>query len=98
MKKNIITITALIIAIAIAITCGFAIIKNINKTNAHTRTCAGTVVEVAGDVVVVETEDGNIWEFYGEGYTAGQQVKILFSNNGSPNFAKDDTIQKVWEA
>ena len=98
MKKNIITTVTVITIIAFIITCGFAFIKNINKTNAYTRTIEGTVVEVAGSVVVVETADGHIWEFEGEGFEVNQNVKVLFSNNGSVDTVKDDLIQKVWEA
>lgn len=94
MKKTIVIITAIIMAIAIiTITCTACGVMH--KTNAYTRTTEGTIIEVNNDVVVVETEDGNIWEFYGEGYTVGQTVTVTFSNNGSPDFVKDDTIQWV---
>ena len=58
----------------------------------------GIIIEVNDNVVVVETTDGNLWEFEGEGYEAGTEVRVLFSNNGSVDCVKDDMIQKVWEA
>lgn len=85
----------IIIAIVILITCGICFAKNITKIDAYTRSAEGTIIEVNGEVVAVETADGNVWEFEGEGYTIGQNVKVIFSNNGSPNFLKDDVIQWV---
>ena len=95
MKKTIITTIAIITIITTIITCGLCFVKNINKTSAYTRSAEGTIIEVTGEVVAVETADGHIWEFEGEGYTIGQNVKVVFSNNGSPDFVKDDLIQWV---
>lgn len=95
MKKSIIIIASIILTIAII--ASIACVTSVNKfTAAHTRTAEAEVIEINDNVVAVETADGNIWEFYGEGYEVGQQVKVLFSNNGSPNCYKDDTIQKVF--
>lgn len=95
MKKNIITIIAIIaLVIAFIAIVGFAI-NSISRTNAYTRTAEGTIIEVNGEVVVVETADGHVWEFEGEGFTINQNVKVVFSNNGSPDFVRDDIIQWV---
>ena len=95
MKKNIVTITALILIIISLVSAGAVALKMATKTNAYTRTAEGVIVEVNGEVVAVETADGHVWEFEGEGYTIGQNVKVVFSNNGSPDFIKDDVIQWV---
>lgn len=95
MKKTITIITAIITIIAVLITCGICFTKNVTRTNAYTRSAEGAIIEVNGEVVTVETADGHVWEFEGEGYTIGQNVKVIFSNNGSPDFVKDDTIQWV---
>ena len=95
MKKTIITIIAVITIIASLIACGACFAKNIARTNAYTRSAEGIILEVNGEVVAVETADDHIWEFEGEGYTIGQNVKVVFSNNGSPDFVKDDIIQWV---
>lgn len=95
MKKTIITIIAVITIIASLIACGACFAKNITRTNAYTRSAEGIIIEVNGEVVAVETADGHVWEFEGEGYTIGQNVKVVFSNNGSPDFVKDDVIQWV---
>lgn len=95
MKKTIITIVAIITIIATLITCGLCVVKNINKANAYTRSAEGTIIEVNDEVVAVETADGHVWEFEGEGFTINQNVKVVFSNNGSPDFVRDDIIQWV---
>ena len=94
MKKTV-AIISVIIIIASLIICSACFAKNITRTNAYTRSAEGTIIEVNGEVVAVETADGHIWEFEGEGYTIGQNVKVIFSNNGSPDFVKDDLIQWV---
>ena len=95
MKKTIITTIAIITIIATLITCGLCVVKNISKTNAYTRSAEGIIIEVNDEIVVVETADGHVWEFEGEGFTINQNVKVVFSNNGSPDFVRDDIIQWV---
>ena len=95
MKKTIITTIAIITIIATLITCGLCVVKNISKTNAYTRSAEGIIIEVNDEVVVVETADGHVWEFEGEGFEVGQTVKVVFSNNGSPDCVKDDMIKWV---
>lgn len=95
MKKTIITTIAIITIIIVLITCGLCIVKNISKTNAYTRSAEGIIIEVNDEVVVVETADGHVWEFEGEGFEVGQTVNVVFSNNGSPDCVKDDIIQWV---
>ena len=95
MKKTIITTIAIITIIIVLITCGLCIVKNISKTNAYTRSAEGMIIEVTGEVVAVETADGHVWEFEGEGFEVGQTVDVVFNNNGSPDCVKDDIIQWV---
>ena len=95
MKKNIITITAIIaLVIAFIAVAGIAI-NSISHANAYTRTAEGIIIEANDEIVVVETADGHVWEFEGEGFEVGQTVKVVFSNNGSPNCVKDDMIKWV---
>lgn len=98
MKNNTITIIAIILLVAALAVAGLTIAHSVNKVNAYTRIDNGIIIEVNDNVVVVETTDGNLWEFEGEGYEVGTEVRILFSNNGSVDCVKDDMIQKVWEA
>ena len=95
MKKTIITTIAIITIIIVLVTCGLCVVKNISKTNAYARTAEGIIIEVNDEVVAVETADGHVWEFEVEVFTINQNVKVVFSNNGSPDFVRDDIIQWV---
>ena len=95
MKKNIITIIAIITLVIICIAIAGTVINSIPRTNTYARSAEGTIIEVTGEVVAVETADGHVWEFEGEGFEVGQTVDVVFSNNGSPDFVKDDVIQWV---
>lgn len=39
-----------------------------------------TVVDIIGDKVFVDI-NGELFSFYGEGFTAGEEVRVLFVNN-----------------
>ena len=95
MKKNIITITAIIALVIAFIAIAGIAINSISHANAYTRTAEGIIIEVNDEVVAVETADGHVWEFEGEGFEVGQIVDIVFSNNGSPDCVKDDMIKWV---
>ena len=95
MKKNIITITAIIALVIAFIAIAGIAINSISHANAYTRTAEGIIIEVNDEVVAVETADGHVWEFKGEGFEVGQTVDIVFSNNGSPDCVKDDMIKWV---
>lgn len=95
MKKNIITTIAIITLVVTLIAIAGIVINSISRTNAYTRIEAGTIIEVNNEAVAVETADGHVWEFDGEGFAVGQTVKVVFSNNGSPDFVQDDIVQWV---
>ena len=95
MKKNIITITAIIALVITFIAIAGIAINSISHANAYTRIAEGIIIEVNDEVVAVETADGHVWEFEGEGFEVGQTVKVVFSNNGSPDCVKDDMIKWV---
>ena len=39
------------------------------------------VVDVDNEVVTVQTEQGDYFEFFGDGFTAGDNVKVTFNDN-----------------
>ena len=53
------------------------------------------VVEVCGDAVLVEDTCGFEWEFYGEWFEVGQQVKMKMFTNYTHDIIFDDEIEKV---
>ena len=36
-----------------------------------------TVTNIDGDIISVEIEDGNIYEFYGEGFEEGEDIEVF---------------------
>lgn len=55
---------------------------------------AGEVVECDNGIAVIETADGNLWEYYDD-IPEGQEVLMLMHNNGTPCI-EDDTILRIW--
>ena len=51
-----------------------------------------TVIETAQRCVAVETEDGNIYQFYGDGYNAGEKHIIWFNNRGTADRTDDEIL------
>jgi len=55
----------------------------------------GTVVETTGNKVTVQSEDGNIWEFYGMGYGEQERVRMVMDDKDTcDNW--DDEIKRVF--
>lgn len=55
----------------------------------------GVVVEVNNNEIVVVDNQDNVWCFYGEGYTVGDNVTMkMFTNNTDGNIY-DDVIVKI---
>lgn len=55
---------------------------------------AGEVVECNGELTVIETADGNLWECY-DNILKGQEVVMLMFGNGT-SFVEDDIIIHIW--
>ena len=61
----------------------------------HHYTRQAEIVEVFGDVVLVEDTCGFEWEFYGDGFEIGQKVEMKMHTNFTHNTIFDDEIEKV---
>ena len=61
----------------------------------HHYTRQAEVVEVCGDVVLVEDTYGFEWEFYGDEFEVGQKVEMKMHTNFTHNTIFDDEIEKV---
>lgn len=58
---------------------------------------SATVREISGDIVTIETEQQQLFDFFGDGYNPGDEITVLFSDNDTKQI-KDDSIIDVWEA
>lgn len=59
----------------------------------YTMTCK--VVEISGKRVIVEDKTENVWEFFGDGFSEGDKIKVTFYNNTTDSTRMDDEIVKT---
>lgn len=55
----------------------------------------GAILNVTDDVVLAIDEQGELWEFYGEGYHAGDKVILIWDSEGTPT-RYDDSLIDAW--
>ena len=79
----------------VAFCFAFILLPSIAGYFEHHYTREAEVVEVCGDAVLVEDTCGFKWEFYGDGFEVGQQVKMKMFTNYTHNTIFDDEIEKV---
>lgn len=58
-------------------------------------TIACVVDTINKDNITIKDKTGNLWSFYGDGFKAGDRVKVTFYNNTTNNTRYDDEIIKV---
>ena len=73
----------------------FILLPGIAGNYEHHYTREAEVIEVDDDLIVVEDNSGYLWEFYGNGYEVGQQVKMKMFTNYTHDTIFDDEIEKV---
>lgn len=73
----------------------FIVLPGIAGNFEHHYTRDAKVIEVSGDLVIVEDTCGFEWEFYGEGYEVGQKVEMKMFTNFTHEEIFDDEIKKV---
>lgn len=69
-----------------------------NPITAHTRIDCGVIVEKDGDLLTIQTEDGNLWEVevgYGENFSEWDYLCVFFDNRGT-ECIEDDEIVKIF--
>lgn len=54
----------------------------------------GKVLESTGEKVVVESHDGNVWEYYGDAQV-GAEIIMVMDDNGTYDIT-DDRIMEVY--
>lgn len=98
--KKIITITAVIIIIAMFAMFFMAMAKPVdNNVKAIDRyTVNAEVVEITEQEIIVETQDGNLWAIDNDitaNVYVGQNVTLNMNNNGTAENIYDDIIENV---
>lgn len=53
------------------------------------------VISVSGDLVTVRDKAGFTWEFYGDDFHKGENVRLLMFTNGTDSIVRDDEIIDV---
>lgn len=51
-----------------------------------------TVIEVEGTLITVETEYGNVYQFYGTGFYNGDKVIISIDTKGDKSVDNDEVV------
>lgn len=54
-----------------------------------------TVISVSGQLVEVKDKAGHLWEFYADGYRAGDEVRMFMDTHCTDNNIYDDEILNV---
>ena len=73
----------------------FIVLPGIAGYFEHHYTREAEVVEISGDVIIVEDACGFEWEFFGDGFEVGQKVKMRMFTNYTHENIFDDEIKKV---
>ena len=60
----------------------------------NTYTMSAVVTDVDADTVTVEDFNGNVWEFYGDGFAVGEILTLVMDDCGTTNIT-DDMIVDV---
>lgn len=79
------------LAIVLAFITGFAFI---NYHGSH-YTMNGIVIGVEKDIILIEDDTNNIWEFHGSNYEVDDVVEIKFYTNNTDNSRLDDEVESV---
>ena len=53
----------------------------------------GKIRTITENLITVEDTTGNLWEFYGEGYTEGEELKITFFDGGTVDLTDDQIVE-----
>lgn len=57
---------------------------------------SATVREINGDLITIETDQQQLFDFFGDGYNPGDEITVLFSDNNTDQIT-DDIIVNVLE-
>jgi len=61
----------------------------------NTYTMDAEIVAISDEVISVKDSMNEVWEFYGDGFRIGDNVKVRFFTNGTDDTRYDDVIKSV---
>ena len=79
--KNIICVLAVVVGMGLG--C-------LAINNQYVKECV--VVDVCDDVITIQTNEGHYFEFFGDGFVAGDNVKVTFHDNETVGITDDFII------
>ena len=74
-----------VFAVLVGMYLGFLMVNN-----QYVKQCV--VVDVDNEVVTIQTEQGDYFEFFGDGFVAGDNVKVTFNDNETIGINDDFVI------
>ena len=78
-----------LLGLFIALLFLLAVVKPTGATEDSTRPMTGTVYFVSGRSVSIVSPDKRTWSYKGKGFTVGDTVSCIVSNNGTSKVADD---------
>ena len=78
-----------LIGVLIALLFLLAVVKPTGASEDNTRPMTGTVYFVSGRSVSIVSPDKQTWSYKGKGFTVGDTVSCVVSNNGTSKTADD---------
>lgn len=78
-----------LLGVLIALLFLLAVVKPTGATEDSTRPMTGTVYFVSGRSVSIVSSDKRTWSYKGKGFTVGDTVSCIVSNNGTSKVADD---------
>lgn len=89
MKKVIKNLIAVLIMAGICV--AVMLYVALNATGHYTK--HGVINSVRGDIINIIDEDGESWDFYGEGFGQGDKVVITFDNKADNDKYNDEVVK-----
>lgn len=73
----------------------FLLACKFNHEDTHHYSINGNVISFSSyyDNVTVEDTDGNLWQFYGNGYRIGDEVHLIMDDNGTTDITDDIVVE-----
>lgn len=90
LKTTIITSVGVAVLMSIGATVAT---KRIKEDSERYRVESGVVDSIKNSSVTVYDISGNLWQFYGEGFTEGQIVRITFDTMNTETIYDDEIIK-----